>query len=262
MTTVADVVKRRMKGENFKAGSSEEDFLFASHCVQNRHMSYSQSLQDLWVLYELGTQPGYFIDFGAGNGRDSSNSYILHRAYGWKGLLIEPNTDYADNLAHHVSDGVKWYCGVAVSNENKPEVDFLVSSDPSISTLHYSVDADSHGSLRRRLPSELRKIETVTLLTLCNAFMPPEPEKIDYLSIDTEGSEFDILSEYFAAPAHDIRRHLIMLPSLITVEHNYNQTNRDKIYNLLSNNGYVRRFEDYSAHDDFYILKSQLRNER
>lgn len=249
MTTIADVVLAKREGRKFIVGEPEEELLFASFCLQNIHQSYAQRLQDLWVLYELGTLPGHFVDFGAGNGRDSSNSYILHKAYGWSGLLIEPNEDYEDNLRHHASDDVEWYVGMAVGANEQDNVDFLVSSDPSISTLHYTVDADSHGSLRRQLPNEVRKIKQVTLASLVE-----ENEFLDYLSIDTEGSEFDILEAYYSSPREKFRT--------ITVEHNYNQVNRNKLYDLLTSQGYVRRFTNYSGHDDWYILKSAIRDKR
>jgi FkbM family methyltransferase len=255
MTTIAELVLNRLKGEKFKSGSPEEEFLFASFCEVNKHMSYSQRLQDLWVLYELGTSPGFFIDFGAGNGRDSSNSYILHKAYGWKGVLVEPNTDYDDNLKHHVSEGVQYVTGVAISNEYKTDADFVVSSDPSISTLHYTVDSDGHGGLRRQLPSERRKIETWQLSDLIRWYLPGGTTEVDYLSIDTEGSEYDILWQYFQDGPQ-------VMFSAITVEHNYNQQARQRLFDLLTGWGYIRRFPQYSGHDDFYILKDKLRDSR
>ena len=68
------------------------------------------------------------------------------------------------------------------------------------------------------------------------------PKYIDYLSIDTEGSEFEILNSFnFAEYSFGV----------ITCEHNYGQ-NRNAIYDLLSQNGYYRRFEKLSKFDDWY----------
>lgn len=253
MTTVADVVLSRLKGTKFEVGSSEEDFMFAAFCVANMELSYSQRLQDLWVLYEIGKDTGgTFLDFGAGNGRDSSNSFILHRKFGWTGLLIEPNDDYADNLDHHVSTGVTWVTGVAVGPEDsKGRVDFVVSSDPSISTLHYTSDLE--GGLQRLFPSEIRQVEMWSLQKTLNLYFKDRP--VTYLSIDTEGSEYDILSSYFANP--EAKKF-----ECITVEHNYNHEARQKIRFLLVSQGYVNRFPEYSGHDDFYILRSKLKHHR
>ena len=67
----------------------------------------------------------------------------------------------------------------------------------------------------------------MTLLTKYNA-----PKEIDYLSIDTEGSEFEILNNF------DFDRHQI---KVITCEHNFTPM-RSKIFDLLIRNGYARKY--------------------
>ena len=69
------------------------------------------------------------------------------------------------------------------------------------------------------------------------------PKKIDYLSIDTEGSEYEILNS-FNLSEYDIK--------IITCEHNYS-SDREKIYKLLIKNGFERKFSDFSEFDDWYI---------
>jgi hypothetical protein len=70
------------------------------------------------------------------------------------------------------------------------------------------------------------------------------PTLVDYLSIDTEGSEFDILNRF------DFERHKFRV---ITCEHNFTSA-RDKIFSLLSQNGYERILEGASKQDDWYVL--------
>ena len=55
--------------------------------------SYSQMGQDLWVAEIFrGMTHGYFLEVGAGNGIDLSNTFALETELQWDGLLIEPNT--------------------------------------------------------------------------------------------------------------------------------------------------------------------------
>jgi hypothetical protein len=72
------------------------------------------------------------------------------------------------------------------------------------------------------------------------------PEKIDYLSIDTEGSEYVILKAFFDNP----KKYTI---KTMTVEHNYIVQDREKIHALLVQNGYKRKFHEFSRCDDFYV---------
>tara|TARA_B100000242_G_C42645512_1_gene303440 strand:- start:264 stop:500 length:237 start_codon:yes stop_codon:yes gene_type:complete len=71
------------------------------------------------------------------------------------------------------------------------------------------------------------------------------PKTIDYLSIDTEGSEFEILSN-FDFDEYDIK--------IITCEHNYTSM-REKIFDLLSAQGYERKYSEFSLFDDWYVRK-------
>lgn len=53
--------------------------------------SKSQIRQDLFVLAELNFKTnGFFVEFGATNGIDLSNSHLMEKEFGWKGILAEP----------------------------------------------------------------------------------------------------------------------------------------------------------------------------
>ena len=72
------------------------------------------------------------------------------------------------------------------------------------------------------------------------------PKEIDYLSIDTEGSEFEILNA-FDFDAYKIK--------VITCEHNFTPM-REEIYKLLGSKGYVRKYQEFSQFDDWYVLNA------
>ena len=69
------------------------------------------------------------------------------------------------------------------------------------------------------------------------------PKRINYLSIDTEGSEFEIL-KFFDFKSFDI--------DVITVEHNFSES-REKLFHLLITNGYLRKYGKISSFDDWYV---------
>ena len=100
---------------------------------------------------------------------------------------------------------------------------------------------DEHSPLREN--GKRYHVETISLNELLDSHKAPLT--IDYLSIDTEGSEFDILKKL------NFSKYRF---KVITCEHNYSP-NREKIYDLLKGNGYERKFKDFSKFDDWYILK-------
>src|SRR5262245_31004510 len=64
---------------------------FVSFCAANMTRSKSQLFQDLFVVFFLnGKQNGFFVEFGAADGQILSNTAILERDFGWKGILSEP----------------------------------------------------------------------------------------------------------------------------------------------------------------------------
>ena len=60
----------------------------------------SQLGQDALVLWLLNQKTnGYFIEFGAADGVNISNTFILEKDYGWSGILCEPARVYKDRLS-------------------------------------------------------------------------------------------------------------------------------------------------------------------
>jgi FkbM family methyltransferase len=195
-----------------------------------------QLLQDLWVLWETkGKTGGFFVEFGATNGLDLSNTFLLEERYGWKGILAEPMPDWHPQLKQRKAI-VDTRC---VWSKSKEKLTFLCSEQPELSGLKKTSFKDAFSQERKK--SRKTEVETVSLNDLLRQHHAPEV--IDYLSIDTEGSEYQILSHF------DFSSFRI---NLITVEHNHSP-DREKIHDLLSRNGYLRVFEEFSAWDDWYV---------
>ena len=97
---------------------------------------------------------------------------------------------------------------------------------------------------KARKSSAWQTVNTVSLNDLLERHAAPA--LIDYLSIDTEGSEFEILN------AFDFSRHTF---SVITCEHNFSNQRKD-IYDLLVRNNYVRVFDGLSRWGDWYVHAS------
>src|SRR5208337_4414072 len=75
--------------------------------------SRSQLGQDMFALSQCGFEEGgYFVEFGATNGIELSNSYVLEKYFGWTGIVAEPakrwHMDLANNRCCRVETDCVW----------------------------------------------------------------------------------------------------------------------------------------------------------
>lgn len=196
----------------------------------------SQLGQDLWVLEKSAyKRNGYFVEFGATNGVVLSNTYLLEKEFGWDGLCAEPNPQFYRELQSNRSCKVSDAC---IGTETGEEVEFVFAD--AYGGMFKDADNDQHGPKRQAYldVGETALLRTVSLqdfLTKNGA-----PHTIDYISIDTEGSEFSILKDF---PFDRWNIHLF------TIEHNFTPQ-RSKIRNLMEFWGYQCQEADF---DDWYF---------
>ena len=204
--------------------------------------SQSQLRQDLFVLSELNfKRNGFFVEFGATDGIHMSNTYLLEKQFGWNGILAEPARRWHEQLRANRRSRVEtdcvWRDSTSILTFNE-----VAGDEPDrwgFSTIHLYSSADHHREERRH--GTTYRVQTISLVDLLDKYSAPKD--IDYLSIDTEGSEYEILR------AFDFARYNF---KVITCEHNFTPE-REKIASLLINNGYVRKFPELSRIDDWYV---------
>jgi FkbM family methyltransferase len=205
--------------------------------------SRSQFRQDLFVISETqhkiqnNKKGGYFVEFGATNGIDLSNTYLLETELSWTGILAEPARLWEKQLkANRPNASVETLC---VWKDSNSKLIFHETDIPELSTIDSFSDGDVHGNIR--LAGKKYEVHTISLNDLL--IKHKAPKYIDYLSIDTEGSEYEILK------AFNFNEFSF---GIITVEHNYTPQ-REMIFALLTSHGYKRKYEDISACDDWYV---------
>ncbi len=169
-------------------------------------LSHAQLRQDLFVLTELGFKRcGYFVEFGAASGKELSNTWLLEKHFGWSGILAEPAKCWHERLAANRTCVIENRC---VWKSTGDSLEFAEASEAEISTLTPFKGGDQHAAARRS--SRHYQVETISLNDLMAEHKAPDSP--DYLSIDTEGSELEILQ------AFDFKRHPF---KVITCEHNF-----------------------------------------
>lgn len=214
-----------------------EELEFMSFAAKRCPISCSQILQDIWVLYELNEKRGgYFVEFGACDGVTLSNTLLLEKTFGWQGAVAEPARTWEAALRTNRSCYISNKC---VYRTDGAKIQFRETDLRELSTLEELKDLDFHAPAREG--GSQYEVETISLTNFLKEARAPKD--IDYLSIDVEGAELDILKS-FDFDDYNIK--------LITVEHNFTEQQQE-ICNVLGKFGYRRKFAQLSMFDDWYI---------
>ena len=195
--------------------------------------------QDLFVLFELGEKrDGYFVEFGACDGVTLSNSLLLEREYGWTGVVSEPNPRWHSALKANRKCEIDLRCVMAKSGATEP---FRATAVAELGGAVRTLAID--GNTPDRDMHVVIDVPTISLNDLLREHRAPRT--IDLLSVDTEGSEMEILSA-FDWDAYDVR--------IVTVEHNFTPA-RDQLRALLESKGFEIKFESKSSQDHWAVRR-------
>ncbi|WP_367850143.1 FkbM family methyltransferase [Rhodoferax sp. WC2427] len=232
-----DLLDSRKADPSGQQIARQDEIAFLLFCFQHVAESNAQLLQDLFVRHELqGLRGGFFVEFGAADGIHLSNSWGLETHLAWRGILAEPARNWHERLKLNRACTVETRCVWSRTGEILQFNEVPVSE---FSTIAAFTDKDQRADARKN--GTLYDVETISLLDLLDEHAAPPC--IDYLSIDTEGSELTILE------AFDFSRYQVRT---ITVEHNYT-SDREKIHDLLTARGFQRKFTEFSNFDDWYV---------
>ena len=203
-------------------------------------MSYSQLGQDLEVLkFYNSKMNGFFIEVGASDGIELSNTYLLESKYNWRGICCEPIPAKFDKLV--ITRPASTCIKDAVYSTSGLTLTFDISNHYSLlSGISEHIDAHKNKVDSNKQTINVQTISLIDVLDNANA-----PSFIEYMSLDTEGSEFEILKNF------NFKKYTF---GLIDVEHNGVEPRRSQIKNLLLSNGYV--YKGANKWDDMYKHKS------
>lgn len=178
---------------------------------------------------------GSCIEVGAAHGVASSNTLYFEKK-GWRCLCIEPNP----NLYKQLVKNRKFCVNYAVSDINKDDVYFHIFVLPNKDeTAISSLSFDSRLLESHQIINDYRikvKVRTLDYILEETKFFDG---KLDFISIDTEGTELDVIKGL------NLEKYR---PKLLVVENNFND--RD-IENYLKDFKYVLDFRHVI--NDFYL---------
>jgi len=158
-------------------------------------MYYSQYNQDKILNTRIfkNKKNGFFIDIGAHDGITYSNSYFFEKELEWTGICVEPNPSVFKQLQKNrkctLINKPAWI-------ENKKEVFFTITGHSEMLSGLYDTYHPKH---LKRIKSEIDdlnqkfEITEVECFDLNEYLIKNSINNIDFISLDTEGSEFKIL---------------------------------------------------------------------
>ena len=207
----------------------------------------SQLYQDMFASFIVGNKfDKTFFEFGATDGIDLSNSYTLERYLNWKGVLSEPSPQWHNELKENRPNAN--IISECIWSESNKELNFFESEVGVLSSLENFKESDKismPGNTQARLKNGKNII--VKTISLNDAIEKQFNSKSpSYISIDTEGSEYEILKNF------NFKKYR---PLVFTIEHNFTELQL-KIDELMLMNNYIRVFKSLTAFDAWYVERS------
>ena len=186
----------------------------------------SQLGQDQYVINNIFNRKkfGVFLEFGACDGMFLSNTYVLEKYFDWSGLCVEPHPDYYSQLVNNRKCNKS---NKLIDSHTGLDVEFSMQENLEVSgikkykTNHFYND-------------RVINLKTISLNDILEEYK--DIDVIDYLSIDTEGSELKILSTF------NFDKYKI---NYISIEHGNNIAYKNEIYEFLIS-------KNFSLHRDIF----------
>lgn len=202
---------------------------------------YSQFKQDEYLNNAIfkNKKNGVFIDIGAYDGVLLSNSYFFEKSLGWHGICIEPMPHVYKQLCENRSA----ICIEGCINPDKKTAEFLMISGYSdmLSGIIDLYDPLHMQRVEHEVAIYNQKAEKITVACyqINDILSENDISHVDYLSLDTEGGEYEILTSI------DYDTYTI---DVLSVENNFKE---ERFRKFLSTKGY--RLVKNLGCDEIYI---------
>jgi FkbM family methyltransferase len=200
--------------------------------IKSHIMFHSQDNQDKYLETNIfnGYKNGFYVDVGAHDGITINNTLYFEKNNNWSGINIEPIKKVFDKLVINRPNNINLNCAVC---NNDGETDFLCNTGYTemISGIKDNFDIRHFERLQREniqhhSITELIKVETKKLETILHEY---DISHINYLSIDVEGAEFEVIKS--------INFDKVFI-DVIGFENNYNDVSVP-IVEYLQNKGFI-----------------------
>lgn len=225
------------------------EFWFARELPKHVRGYYSQLGQDEIVEQFFKAHPPknrVFVEVGAFDGIHYSNVRRLQETYNWSGISIEPVKNNFDKLARSYK-GAPVICIRCAAGKKDGFAELNVSTYPHLPDWGSDVATFNESETHRwnqKYGAVWRK-EHVPVKTLTSILKENSIAAVDFLSIDSEGHDLDVLKGLDFS---------IYQPQIIVVEYN---RDRQEIFNFLVAHGYLLWLDN--GQDLFMVATQAIR---
>tara|TARA_X000000368_G_scaffold408147_1_gene388445 strand:+ start:236 stop:958 length:723 start_codon:yes stop_codon:yes gene_type:complete len=202
--------------------------------IKSKKEYYSLTCADALVNYIFkNKKKGFYVDVGCNHPIYNNNTYLLFKR-GWGGINIDLDKKNIELFEHARKKDFNVHAAVS-SKVGEKNLFFYHDKSP-INTL-----SNEASSFQKAEVKEVKKIKTRTLDDIIKE-SPFKDEKIDFLSIDVEGHEKEVLEGF------DINRYS---PKIVVIEYldltlkkleiknlNIDNVIKSDLYNYMINNNY------------------------
>lgn len=168
---------------------------------------YSQGGEDAIIsntfLYVVGIDRGFFLDIGAYHPYKHSNTYLLYKS-GWRGMNVDPRPGSKALFDRFRRDDINIEAGVA--DHDGSMTYYVIDNDSTMNTFSRE-NLERLGMIDK--VERTVKVPVYSVSTLLSQY--PQVRRIDYLNVDAEGFELEILSGFDKVD---------LWPTVISIEQN------------------------------------------
>ena len=152
---------------------------------------FSQAGQDKIIkeIFFKNKKNGFFVEIGAFDGIQGSNCYHFEKFLNWDGIALEPSRIQFEKLKKNRKCKI---LNEAVSHEIK-EVEFIEVIE-GLTQMSGINDNFYQRNMNIISNNERSRTQSINLKTITFEQAVPKNTDIDYLSIDIEGGEMDLLN--------------------------------------------------------------------
>ena len=142
---------------------------------------------------------GFYVELGAYDGALASNSYFFELKKNWKGILIEPSLNLYLSCLKRREKNNSIFCNACVPFDYEDEFVRMKYSDSATISDNLDLDIGNHNEFvaqgdKKKIKGESSFVFGAKSATLNSILLAAAaPSLIDFLSLDVEGAELDVL---------------------------------------------------------------------